>query len=237
MADRSSHLYVGTSGYSYPKWKGLFYPAELPAKGMLRFYAERFRAVEINSTYYALPKPETLTGWAADVPAGFRFALKAPQRITHIQRLRDSGEAMAGFLAAAGTLAGRLGPVLFGLPPNFKKDVPRLRAFLELLPAGCRAAVEFRHPSWFDDEVTGLLRDRQVALCVADADDELEVPRLSTAGWGYVRLRRAEYDDKALKSWAKWVGDQGWAETFVFFKHEDQGKGPRLASRFLELAG
>ncbi|MFO0850999.1 MAG: DUF72 domain-containing protein [Gemmataceae bacterium] len=229
-------LYVGTSGYSYPKWKGSFYPAKLPAKQMLRFYAERFRAVEANNTFYALPKPAALEAWAAEVPAGFRFVLKSPQKITHIQRLRDAGEAVAAFLEVGGVLKERLGPLFFQLPPNFKKDVPRLAAFLDLLPAGCRAAFEFRHASWFDDEVFGLLHQRQVALCVADADDELEVPFVATAGWGYLRLRRAEYDDKALKAWVKRVKGQGWGEAFVFFKHEDTGTGPRFAARFLELA-
>lgn len=230
-------LYVGTSGYSYPKWKGSFYPAKLPAKQMLRFYAERFRAVEANNTFYALPKPAALEAWAGDVPAGFRFVLKAPQKITHIQRLRDAGDAVAAFLEVGGALKGRLGPLFFQLPPNFKKDVPRLAAFLDLLPSGCRAAFEFRHPSWFDAEVFGLLRERHVALCVADADDELEVPFVATAGWGYLRLRRAEYDDAALKAWVERVTGQGWGEAFVFFKHEDTGTGPRFAARFLELAG
>lgn len=237
MPERQTPLYVGTSGYSYPKWKGSFYPAKLPAKQMLRFYGERFRAVEINSTYYALPKPSALEAWAGEVPTGFRFVLKAPQRITHIQRLRESGEAVASFLEVAGVLKERLGPLLFGLPPNFKKDVPRLRAFLSLLPVGGRVAFEFRHPSWFDDEVFGLLREHQVVLCVADADDDLEVPFVATAGWGYLRLRRADYDDTTLTTWAKRVQDQGWRETFVFFKHEDEGKGPQFAARFLELVG
>src|SRR5262245_30787238 len=170
------NFFVGTSGYSYPQWKGSFYPAKLPAREMLGFYAARFRTVEINNTFYRPPAASVLEAWAAQVAAEFRFVLKAPQEITHVRRLKDVGELASSFLEAAGTLEGRLGPLLFQLPPNFQKDVPRLRAFLAPLPPGCRAAVEFRHPSWFDDEVFGLLRDHRAGLCVADADDDLEVP-------------------------------------------------------------
>jgi uncharacterized protein YecE (DUF72 family) len=232
------NFYVGTSGYSYPKWKGNFYPAKMPARQMLGFYASRFRTVEINNTFYRPPTASLLEAWAAQVPANFRFVLKAPGEITHVHRLADVGEAVASLLEAAGTLKGRLGPLLFQLPPTFEKDVPRLRAFLALLPPGCRAAVEFRHPSWFDDEVFGLLRDHRAGLCVADADDDLEVPFVATADWGYVRLRRPDYDDAALRAWAARMKAQAWRECFVFFKHEDAGKGPQMASRLLEvLAG
>jgi uncharacterized protein YecE (DUF72 family) len=230
-------LPVGTSGYSYKEWKGSFYPEKLPAKQMLRFYGERFRAVEINSTFYGTPKASVLEAWAGEVPAGFQFVLKAPQRITHIQRLKDAGELVSQFLEAAGALKERLGPLLFQLPPNFKKDVPRLREFLALLPARCRAAVEFRHPSWFDEEVFGLLREHRAALCVAEAEGDLEVPFVATADWGYLRLRRPDYGDAELKAWVKRVRGQDWRDGFVFFKHEDEGKGPQLAKRFLELAG
>ena len=228
---------VGTSGFSYPKWKGSFYPSKTPAKDMLGYYASKFRAVEINSTFYALPTATGLEAWAAQVPAEFRFVLKAPQQITHIRRLSGADAQLASFLEAAGALKTRLGPILFQLPPNFKKDVPRLRAFLELLPEGCRAAFEFRHASWFDDEVLGLLRDRNAALCVADESDDLAVPFEATADWSYLRLRRPEYDDAALAAWAKRVKAQPWRECFVFFKHEDTGTGPRFASRLLELLG
>jgi uncharacterized protein YecE (DUF72 family) len=228
-------FYVGTSGYSYPKWKGSFYPAKLPANQMLGFYAERFRTVEINNTFYRPPTASVLAGWAAQIPDGFRFVLKAPQEITHVRKLADVGAAVASFLEAAGTLNERLGPLLFQLPPNFRKDVPRLRAFLALLPPGCRAAIEFRHPSWFDDEVFGLLRDHRASLCVADADDDLEVPFVATADWGYLRLRRPDYDDAALTTWAARMGARAWRECFVFFKHEDAGKGPQFASRLLEI--
>ena len=203
---------------------------------MLRYYGERFRATEINATFYRMPKASVLEAWAGEVPADFKFALKAPQRITHFQRLKDCGESLSYLLATAGVLEDRLGPLLFGLPPNFKKDVARLKEFLALLPPQRRVAFEFRHPSWFDDEVFGLLRDHQVALCIAEADDDLEVPFVSTADWGYLRLRMPDYTDKDLKAWLKRVREPDWRDVFVFFKHEDEANGPRLAKRFIELA-
>lgn len=229
-------LFVGTSGYSYKEWKGRFYPQDLPAAQMLRYYGERFRTVEINSTFFALPKVATLEQWADQVGADFRFAFKAPKQITHVQSLHDKGEWLSKLCDAVGTLATRLGPLLFGLPPTLKKDVPRLRAFLALLPPRIRVAFEFRHSSWFDDEVFGLLRDHGVALCVADADDELEVPFVATTNWGYLRLRRLDYDDAVLKEWGQRIQAQGWCEAYVFFKHEDEGNGPRLAQRLSESA-
>jgi uncharacterized protein YecE (DUF72 family) len=228
-------FYVGTSGYSYPKWKGSFFPAKMNAREMLGFYATRFRTVEINNTFYRPPKPSVLKAWSGQVPAEFRFALKAPQKITHIRRLAGAGELVSSFFEVAGTLKERLGPLLLQLPPNFKKDVPRLREFLTLLTPGYRTAMEFRHPSWFDDEVFGVLRDHQTALCVADADDDLEVPFVATADWGYLRLRRADYDDAALTAWAARMKAHGWRDCFVFFKHEDAGKGPQMASRLLNV--
>ncbi len=228
-------FYIGTSGFSYPKWKGSFYPAKMPANQMLGFYSARFRSVEINNSFYRLPTASALEAWANQVPADFRFVLKAPQEITHRRRLVGVDELVSSFLEAAGTLKERLGPLLFQLPPNFKKDMPRLRAFLALLTPGCRVAFEFRHPSWFDDEVFGLLRDCQTSLCIADAEDDLEVPFIATADWGYLRLRRPNYDDAALRVWMERMQAQSWRDCFVFFKHEDSGTGPQLASRLLEL--
>ena len=230
------NLYVGTSGYSYKEWKGSFYPQKLPAKQMLGYYSEHFRTVEINYTFRRLPTASVLDTWADAVPADFRFVLKAPELITHRKRLKDAGDALSGFLEIAGKLKGRLGPLLFQLPPTFKKDAPRLRTFLALLPAERRVAFEFRHPSWLDDEVVGLLREHRAALCIADAEDDLEVPVVATAVWGCLRLRRSDYNDAALKMWVKQVRNQDWQDAFVFFKHEDEGKGPQLAKRFLELA-
>ena len=230
------NLHVGTSGYSYPAWKGAFYPAKLPAKQLLRFYGTQFPTVEINSTFRAPPRESVLAAWAGEVPADFRFVLKAPQQITHIKRLKDVGEPLAAFLAAAATLKERLGPVLFQLPPNMKKDAGRLADVLALLPEGCRAAFEFRHQSWFDDEVLALLREHAAALCVAEAEDELDVPCVATAEWGYVRLRRADYTDAELTAWVQRLRARKWREVFVFFKHEDEGKGPQFAARLRELA-
>jgi uncharacterized protein YecE (DUF72 family) len=229
------NLYVGTSGYSYPEWKGKFYPKDLPTKQMLRSYGEHFRTVEINNTFYRLPTASVLQTWMSQVPADFKFALKAPQKITHIQRLKDAGDLVSSLFEVIGVLKTRLGPLLFQLPPNFKKDLPRLRQFLALLPPQHCAAFEFRHQSWFDDEVFGLLRGHGAALCIAEAEDDLKVPFVATADWGYVRLRLPDYSDVALKTWINRVREQKWRDAFVFFKHEDEGKGPQMAKRFLKL--
>jgi uncharacterized protein YecE (DUF72 family) len=228
--------YVGTSGYSYKQWKGAFYPAKLPDKQMLRYYGEQFRAVEINYTFRRMPTPSVLEAWAGEVPAGFQFVLKAPQQITHIQRLKDAGDSVSHLVEVASVLKERLGPLLFQLPPNFKMDVPRLQAFLALLPSHHRASFEFRHQSWFADEAFGLLRDHRAALCIAEAENDLEIPFVSTADWGYLRLRRPDYTDAELEAWAKQAQEHGWRDAYVFFKHEGEGKGPQMAKRFLELA-
>jgi uncharacterized protein YecE (DUF72 family) len=306
-------LYVGTSGFAYKEWKGSFYPEDLPHKNMLQYYGEQLRAVEINNTFYRMPKASLLESWAGEVPRGFRFVLKASQRITHQQRLKEgAGDSVAYLLAVAGALNERLGPLFFQLPPSLRKDVPRLRAFLELLaerrraaveahspsgsgvrrqprsasgrktgsaravasgqltllperaaaggeddrdgdasglaatsvydplaaraPVAFRAAFELRHESWFVDPVYNLLHEHQAALCIADAGDDLKVPFVATADWGYLRLRRPGYDDSALAGWVKLVQAQDWKDAFVFFKHEGSGTGPRLAKQFVELA-
>jgi uncharacterized protein YecE (DUF72 family) len=229
-------LYVGTSGYSYKQWKGTFYPEDLPVQQMLRYYGERLRTVEINSTFRGMPKVSTLEGWAGAVPADFKFVLKAPKQITHLRKLNDAGDLVSHLLEVAGALTEHRGPLLFQLPPTSKKDVLRLRAFLALLPLPVRAAFEFRHPSWLDDEVFGLLRDHRAALCLADADGDLEIPFVATTDWGYLRLRRPDYGDAELKEWVKRVREQDWRDAFVFFKHEDEGRGPQMAKRYLELA-
>jgi len=230
--------FIGTSGFSYPAWRGSFYPEKLPPARMLAFYAERLRTVEINNTFYRMPKAETLGAWAAVTPVGFRFAPKAPQQITHRQKLVGSADAVATFFRAAATLGDKLGPTLFQLPPFLKKDLPRLRDFLPLIPPGVRAAFEFRHASWFTDDVYEALRERGAALCWAEAE-ELATPGVTTSGWGYLRLRRTDYDDAALGAWADRLRAQAaqnvWAEAFVYFKHEDAGQGPKLAGRLGEL--
>jgi uncharacterized protein YecE (DUF72 family) len=231
------NLYVGTSGYSFKEWKGVFYPADLPEKGMLRYYGEQFRTVEINNTFHRMPQVPLLERWAGEVPAGFRFVLKAPQQITHLQRLRDVEEPMSYLVEVAGALKEKLGPLLFQLPPNLKKDLPLLRDFLALLPMKRRAAFEFRHASWFEDDVFGLLHAHNAALCIAEAENDLQVPAVATGDWGYLRLRLPDYDDAQLSKWTELVRQRDWREVFVFFKHEEQGRGPLLAKRFLELAG
>jgi uncharacterized protein YecE (DUF72 family) len=183
-----------------------------------------------------MPTALLLETWAGEVPADFKFVLKASQRITHLHHLQDADEAVGYLLDVAATLQQRLGALLFQLPPNLKKDVPRLDAFLALLPPPHRAAFEFRHPSWFDDEVFALLHAHQAALCIAEAEGDLEVPVVATADWGYLRLRRPDYGDADLRAWAQRVRQQDWQEAFVFFKHEEAGRGPQLAKRFIELA-
>lgn len=229
-------LLCGTSGFSYPSWKGSFYPADLPQAQMLAFYAAHLPAVEVNNTFYRMPSANALAAWREQVPAAFRFALKAPQRVTHRLRLRDAADPVAHFHRVAAELGERLGPVLYQLPPGMKKDRPRLEDFLALLPAGERVAFEFRHRSWFCDEVYGALRARNAALCVAESE-ALEVPLLATSDFGYLRLRREAYAPSDLTAWAERIRAQPWDEAFVFFKHEDPGKGPRLAEALGALAG
>jgi uncharacterized protein YecE (DUF72 family) len=230
------NLFVGTSGYSYKEWKGSFYPEKIPAKDMLRFYSERLSTVEINATFYRMPQPTMLETWKEQVPSTFRFSLKAPQRITHFKRLKGTEEETKYFLETVSLLAGNLGVVLFQLPPNFKKDLPRLQAFVNQLPQEPRAAFEFRHPTWFDDDVLEVLRSRNHALCISDTDDLPTTHIDKTADWGYLRLRRVNYSEENLAEWVKRIRDQNWSETFLFFKHEDAGTGPKLAAQFLKLA-
>ena len=230
-------LYVGTSGYSYKEWKGSFYPEKIPAKDMLRYYSERLSTVEINATFYRMPQASMLENWKQQVPGSFRFALKASQRITHFKRLKETDEETKYFLdTAAAVLAEQLGVVLFQLPPNMKKDLPRLETFLTLLPPTTPAAFEFRHPTWFDDDVLDLLRSQNRPLVVSDTDDLPTTHIDKTADWGYLRLRRVNYSEENLVEWAARIRDQNWKETFLFFKHEDAGTGPRLAAQFLNLA-
>lgn len=228
-------LYAGTSGYSYSEWKGSFYPPTLPAAKMLSFYAERLPAVEINNTFYRLPRTDLLESWAAQVPEAFRFAIKASRRITHVKRLADAAEETDYLLNTLQVLGERLGVILFQLPPYLRKDLPRLERFVQLLPEGTPAAFEFRERSWFDEDVLACLRARALALCIADTDEGVVEAITSTAPWGYLRLRRAEYSDADLAAWLHRVQGPDWEQAYVFFKHEDEGTGPRLAARFLEL--
>lgn len=230
-------LWVGTSGYSYKPWLGNFYPERLPAKDMLRFYASRLPAVEINNTFYRLPKESVLQTWSEQVPAEFRFVLKAPQRITHVKRLKDAAAEVEYLFRVATVLGSKTGAVLFQLPPHLRKDLERLQNFLAILPKDRAVAFEFRHPSWFDDEVFGRLREHNCALCMAETDQTESSNLVATAAWGYVRLRRSEYSRADLSNWKDRVLSQPWEHAYIFFKHEDEGIGPKLAGEFLELAG
>ena len=230
-------LHVGTSGYSYKEWKGNFYPGDLPAKEMLAYYSRRLPAVEINNTFYRLPQPAMVENWRDQVPDDFRFSIKATQRITHIKRLKNCADETKYLLDTAALLEARLGVVLFQLPPNSKKDAERLKDFLDLLPGDQRAAFEFRHESWFDDEVFQLLQAKNCALVVSDTDEKPLSEIISTVDWGYLRLRKTNYESSDLVEWMKRVQDQKWKDAFIFFKHEDEGVSPKLAKQFLELAG
>jgi uncharacterized protein YecE (DUF72 family) len=225
---------VGTSGYSYKEWKGTFYPDDLPAAKMLPYYAERFDSVEINNTFYRMPDAKMVAKWGEQVPDEFTFVLKAPQRITHQKRLAGAADDVGYLFDAAAALGAKLGPVLFQLPPYSRMDAVKLREFVATLPAGKRVAFEFRHDSWCDDEVYDILRQRDIALCAADTDEVTDVDALlvPTASWGYMRLRRTEYAAGELEAWATRVQRQSWSDAYVFFKHEDEGKGPRFAVEF-----
>jgi uncharacterized protein YecE (DUF72 family) len=230
---------VGTSGYSYKEWKGTFYPEDLPAAKMLPYYAERFDSVEVNNTFYRMPEAKTVAKWETQVPDWFTFVLKAPQRITHFKQLAGAEDDVRHLFDVAESLGPKLGPVLFQLPPYARKDVEKLRAFLAALPPARRVAFEFRHHSWFDEEVYTALRARDAALCLADTDEVADPASLvvPTASWGYLRLRRSEYAPGELAAWASRVEAQSWSDAYVFFKHEDEGKGPRFAVEFRERLG
>jgi len=230
------NLYVGTSGYSYKEWKGSFYPEKLAAKDMLPYYAERLKAVELNNTFYRFPKRSAMESWKSQVPGDFRFSVKASQSITHFKRLRDAEDPTRDMIENISALEDRLGVVLFQLPPNMKKDAERLDSFLQLLPSDIKATFEFRHPTWFDDEVLELLKRHNRALCVSDTDDLPANTIDKTADFGYLRLRRVQYGQAELIEWLEKIKKQKWKETFVFFKHEDEGTGPKLAAEFIGLA-
>ena len=231
-------IHVGTSGYNYTEWRGTFYPADLKTKDMFSFYSSRFHTVEINYTFYRMPTPKTTAAWLAQAPQGFTYALKAPQRITHIQRLMGSEDAVTFFCDAARVLGAHLGPLLFQLPPTFRCDLARLDAFLKIVPTDVRAAMEFRHDSWLTEEVYARLAAHNVALCIADFGDKT-TPLRATARHGYLRLRDEGYGPADLARWARTVKDQAprWDETWVFFKHEDEGKGPEFAQAFVNALG
>jgi uncharacterized protein YecE (DUF72 family) len=227
-------VHVGTSGYNYPEWRGTFYPEDLPAKRMFAFYAARFSTVEINYTHYRMPTPKTTGAWRDQAPEGFTYTLKAPRAITHERRLKDCADSVKFFCESARVLGLHLGVLLFQLPPNFKCDLPRLEAFLALLPPDVSAAFEFRHDSWLVDDVYDRLAARRVALCVADFGDKT-TPVRATAPHGYFRLRDEGYQPADLDRWADVIAAQSaWKDAFVYFKHEGEGKGPAFASAFVD---
>jgi len=228
-------LWVGTSGYNYPEWKGTFYPQKMPAAKMLPFYAQHFATVEINYTFYRTPNEKILAGWNSETPENFKLTLKAPKRITHTARLRDCDDLLAYFLKTAATLGPKLGAILFQLPPYFRKDLEVLDGFLRLLPQGTCAALEFRHASWMDPEVFARLRARDIALCVADSE-KFSTPVEITARYGYFRLRDEGYKPEDLLRWAQLIRERAGhcSDVFVYFKHEESGIGPQFAKILLE---
>ena len=233
-----TRLHVGTSGYNFPEWKGSFYPPKLPSSKWLEYYAQQLGTVEINYTFYRMPSEKTIAGWNAATPEGFTFVLKAPQRITHFARLRNIDEPLRLFLDLIRKLNTKLGAVLFQLPPNFAKDVERLGDLLTQFPTDVRAACEFRHASWWSDDVYDLLRSTNTALCIADTE-EGTTPLVRTADFGYVRLRDEGYSTEGLQGWKQKVQDlgQSWTDAYIFFKHEEEGVGPKLAAEFQKLFG
>src|SRR6186713_1652788 len=231
-------IWVGTSGYNYPEWKGSFYPETLPASKMLPYYAERFPTVEINYTFYRAPNEKILDGWSRATPERFRLTLKAPRRITHDRRLRDCADLVRQFLETAATLGPKLGALLFQLPPNLKKDTALLGAFLDAFPPRVCAAFEFRHESWLDEEIYDCLRARNLALCVADSE-RLSTPVVVTADYAYFRLRDEGYTPDDIATWADTItrATANCRDVFVYFKHEDEGKGPEFARILIDRLG
>lgn len=229
-------IHLGTSGFGFGEWAGTFYPKNLPPEERLAYYAARFDATEVNSSFYAMPRPAVLGAWAGQVPPGFSFSLKAPGRITHLKRLRDAGSELSRFLSVTAMLGPRLGALIFQLPPSLRKELPRLEEFLAQLPQGGRYAFEFRHPSWFDEEVLRSLRGAEAALVFNDADVE-GCPLVETAPWGVLKLRRDRYTAAELASLARRIKARSWSEAFVFFKHEEGAAAVGFARRLDRLLG
>jgi uncharacterized protein YecE (DUF72 family) len=225
---------IGTSGYNYPEWRGTFYPEKFPTNKMLAYYAERFNTVEVNYTFYRMPTETLLDGWAAGTPDGFTFTLKAPRRITHDSKLQRCEELTEAFCRIAATLGPKLGVLLFQLPPNFKRNDAVFTAFLDTLPHGARAAFEFRHDSWHDETVFAALRARNFALCVADSE-KMSTPVVGTADYSYFRLRDEGYQPADIERWGGVINGLPLAkDAFVYFKHEEQGKGPEFAKLLMQ---
>jgi uncharacterized protein YecE (DUF72 family) len=231
-------LWIGTSGFQYPEWKGTFYPEKLPVSKMLSYYAERFTTTEVNYSFRRIPSAKTIQNWAEATPPRFKFTFKAPEKVTHISRLRDCGETLKFFANVIVELNEKLGVVLFQLPPGMKCDVVLLRAFLDDVPTTIRAAFEFRHPSWFANDVFEALREHNAALCIAESE-KITSPQVLTADFGYLRLRRQDYVDSDIERWAVFVQSQTqkWRDAFVYFKHEESGLGPKLGQQMIDRLG
>lgn len=229
-------LWIGTSGYSYPEWKGSFYPPDLATAKMFGFYSERFPTVEINATFYRMPTDKLVDGWVKGAPPGFRYTFKAPKVITHIKRLKECNDSLTFFLGRADRLGAHRAALLFQLPPFMKKDVPLLKDFLALVKSEHRAAFEFRNETWHDDAVFTALSDAGAALCVADSE-KMTTPLVATTSWGYFRLRDEGYHRADIAKWHGQIAAQKWDEAFVYFKHEDSGKGAEFALQLKEIAG
>ncbi len=229
-------IFVGTSGYGYKEWKGKFYPEKISPKELLGFYSKHFEAVEINNTFYHLPRKDILLSWAEQVPDHFIFAIKAPQVITHLKQLRNVAEETGYLFSALAVLKGKLGPVLFQFPKSFKSNRPALEDLLTLIPGNSPCAFEFRNPSWLNAEILDLLRQRGYSLCLADSDENPAHEILTTTSWGYLRLRRSDYTEADLLQWRERILAQKWKRAFVFFKHEEEAKGPEMAIRFRDVS-
>lgn len=228
---------IGTSGYNYPEWRGSFYPEKFPTARMLAYYAERFSTVEVNYTFYRLPTEKLLDGWAQATPDDFTFTLKAPRRITHDSKLQRCEELTQTFCRTAAALGAKLGVLLFQLPPNFKRHDDVFHAFLDWLPPGTRAAFEFRHESWHDEAVFAALRARNLALCIADSE-KMSTPIVATADYAYFRLRDEAYQPADVERWGTVIsGMTGVRDAFVYFKHEEHGKGPEFARHLMNSLG
>ncbi len=238
QAKSEMNIWIGTSGFQYAEWKGTFYPEKMPTAKMLPYYAERLSTTEINYSFHRIPSAKTIEAWYQATPELFQFSLKAPQKVTHWAKLKNCGDTMRFFHQVIIDLEGKLGPVLFQLPPTLKKDTALLESFLTDIPEGMRCAFEFRDASWFDDEVYAVLRTRNLALCIADSE-KLATPDVATADYGYLRLRREDYTESDVGRWADAVKAHAsaWSDVYVYFKHEDSGIGPKLAMQMVELLG
>ena len=228
-------LLAGASGYSFKEWKGDFYPESIRPEEMLAFYSDRLPTVEINNTFYQMPKVAVLENWARSTPESFRFSIKASRRITHMSRLKaeSAADSVAFLYRNLAALGAKRGPVLYQLPPFLKKDLPRLTEFLALLPAGHDAAFEFRNDTWFADEVYEALKRAGAALCISEREDNEPPPLVETAAWGYVRLRLETYSADDLKRWAERLAATSWRRIFVYFMHEPTA--PAYAQTLMSL--